>query len=66
MQMTSITMVKEQIEVYRKTRSDRKQPIPDEIILILKTLARILFPINVWQESKSVEAWRCQLRSRIA
>jgi hypothetical protein len=40
MQTVSIATVKEQIEVYRKTRAYRKQTIPDEIILDLKILAR--------------------------
>jgi hypothetical protein len=48
MQTPSITTVKEQIDVYRKTRSYRKQPIPDEIISNLKTLAQSM-PISKLQ-----------------
>lgn len=48
MQTPSIATVKEQIETYRKTRSYRKQPIPDEIISNIKTLARSI-PISKLQ-----------------
>jgi CII-binding regulator of phage lambda lysogenization HflD len=48
MQTPSITTVKEQIEVYRKTRSYRKQRIPEEIIANLKILAHSM-PISKLQ-----------------
>jgi len=48
MQTPSIATVKEQIEVYRKTHSYRKQPIPDAIISNLKILARSV-PISKLQ-----------------
>lgn len=52
----SIATVKEQIEVYRKTRSYRKQPFPDEIISNLKTLAKSVPMSKLQSELKLSES----------
>jgi hypothetical protein len=62
MQTPSIATVKEQIEVYRKTRSYRKQPIPDEIISNLKALARSIPISKLQRELKLSESIMKRIR----
>ena len=62
MQSPSIATVKEQIEVYRKTRSYRKQQIPDEIILNIKTRARSMPISKLQREMKLSESIMKRIR----
>jgi CII-binding regulator of phage lambda lysogenization HflD len=62
MQTPTIATVKEQIEVYRKTRLHRKQPIPDEIISNLKTLARSMPISKLQRELKLSESIMKRIR----
>jgi hypothetical protein len=64
MQSPSIATVKKQIEVYRKTRSYRKQPIPDEILSNLKTLARSMPISKLQRELKLSESIMKRIRPK--
>lgn len=56
MLLPSIASVKEQIELYRKTRSYRKQPIPDDILANIRILAKSIPISRLQRELKLSES----------
>jgi hypothetical protein len=50
MQAPSLASVKEQLESYRKTRSSRRQPVPEEIINNIKLLSKAMSLSKIQRE----------------
>jgi len=56
MQTPSIATVKEQLEYYRKTRSSRRQRIPDEIMHNIKILTKSISLSKIQRDLKLPES----------